>query len=105
MTDLPFINRCRWTCVVADEAHRLKNSKTKVFEKMTSLECKHRVALTGTPLQNNFDELWSVPAPFFLGAATFLSTSPGASRTGRAPTCWDPKRSSIRNSGKQYKKE
>lgn len=60
--------------MVADEAHRLKNSKTKVFDKMTSLECKHRVALTGTPLQNNFEELWSVPALFYLCAAAFLSS-------------------------------
>lgn len=58
MSDIAFLNRCCWTCVVADEAHRLKNSKTKVFEKMTSLTCQRRVALTGTPLQNNFEELW-----------------------------------------------
>ena len=47
--------------MVADEAHRLKNHKTKVFDKMTSLVCQRRVALTGTPLQNKLEELWFAP--------------------------------------------
>ena len=63
MTDLAFLNRCEWKCVVADEAHRLKNHKTKVFGKMTSLVCQRRVALTGTPLQNKLEELWFAPFP------------------------------------------
>jgi chromodomain-helicase-DNA-binding protein 4 len=79
MTDAAFINRCSWTCVVADEAHRLKNRKTKVFETMTSLTCKRRVALTGTPLQNNFEELWSVfPLHLALKHHCFSSIRPGA---------------------------
>ena len=61
MTDLSFLNGCEWKCVVADEAHRLKNSKSKVFERMTSLTCHRRVALTGTPLQNKLEELWFAP--------------------------------------------
>jgi SNF2 family DNA or RNA helicase len=61
MTDLSFLNVCEWKCVVADEAHRLKNSKSKVFERMTSLTCQRRVALTGTPLQNKLEELWFAP--------------------------------------------
>jgi SNF2 family DNA or RNA helicase len=64
MADLAFLNSCSWTCVVADEAHKLKNHKTKVFGKMTSLVCQRRLALTGTPLQNNFEELWSVAVCF-----------------------------------------
>jgi SNF2 family DNA or RNA helicase len=66
VSDATFINRCKWACIVADEAHKLKNSKTKVFERMISLTCQRRVALTGTPLQNNFEELWYLPLASFL---------------------------------------
>ena len=50
----------RWGYVVLDEAHRLKNKEAKALTALKSLACPRKLALTGTPLQNNVGELWSM---------------------------------------------
>ncbi|KAI5188465.1 hypothetical protein NECID01_0096 [Nematocida sp. AWRm77] len=45
---------------VLDEAHRLKNSKSKAAQTLREIEIDHKVLLSGTPLQNNLGELWSL---------------------------------------------
>ncbi|KAI5171981.1 hypothetical protein NEFER03_1246 [Nematocida sp. LUAm3] len=45
---------------VLDEAHRLKNSKSKAAMALREIEIDHKVLLSGTPLQNNLGELWSL---------------------------------------------
>ena len=49
-----------WGYLVLDEAHRLKNKDGKALAALHALGVKHKLALTGTPLQNNVGELWSV---------------------------------------------
>ncbi|CAB4018646.1 chromodomain-helicase-DNA-binding 8-like, partial [Paramuricea clavata] len=49
-----------WRAVVIDEAHRLKNRNCKLLEGLNNLQMEHRILLTGTPLQNNVDELFSL---------------------------------------------
>lgn len=49
-----------WRAAVCDEAHRLKNRLSKASETLKALQIEHKVLLTGTPLQNNIDELWSL---------------------------------------------
>ncbi|KAJ3218851.1 choline dehydrogenase 7 [Dinochytrium kinnereticum] len=49
-----------WRCVVLDEAHKLKNKTSKISEVLKQYKMEHRVLLTGTPLQNSVDELWSL---------------------------------------------
>ena len=49
-----------WGYLVIDEAHRLKNKDGKALAVLHALDIKHKLALTGTPLQNNVGELWSV---------------------------------------------
>ncbi|CAO3697270.1 unnamed protein product [Rhizopus microsporus] len=49
-----------WKCAVFDEAHRLKNKQSKVGEVLKTFYIEHKVLLTGTPLQNNLDELYSL---------------------------------------------
>jgi chromodomain-helicase-DNA-binding protein 7 len=46
--------------VVIDEAHRLKNQNAKILQCLRQLPCKRVLLLTGTPIQNNTDELWSL---------------------------------------------
>lgn len=44
-----------------DEGHRMKNSHSKFAQTLgTKYTSKHRILLTGTPLQNNLPELWSL---------------------------------------------
>lgn len=49
-----------WNVVVLDEAHSIKNRDTKMAHAACRLQAASRVALTGTPLQNRLDELWSL---------------------------------------------
>ena len=43
-----------------DEAHKLKNADSKVSQASRKLNAKHRLLLTGTPLQNDVGELWAL---------------------------------------------
>jgi hypothetical protein len=45
--------------VVYDEAHRLKNREGVGYSIADAIVTKRRIALTGTPVQNNLQELWS----------------------------------------------
>ncbi|KAG8231203.1 hypothetical protein J437_LFUL010900 [Ladona fulva] len=49
-----------WRLCVIDEAHRLKNRNCKLLEGLRLLNLEHRVLLSGTPLQNNVNELFSL---------------------------------------------
>ncbi|KAI9009404.1 P-loop containing nucleoside triphosphate hydrolase protein [Phycomyces nitens] len=49
-----------WPGLVVDEAHRLKNDASLLFQKLHSLNFNHSVLLTGTPLQNNIRELMNI---------------------------------------------
>lgn len=55
-----FRRRFVWTAVIVDEGHRLKNEKSQFSEKVRLLPTLSKVVLTGTPLQNNLRELWSL---------------------------------------------
>jgi len=48
--------------LVCDEAHRLKNDQTLVNQALDSLDCDARVLLSGTPLQDDLDELYFMSA-------------------------------------------
>ncbi|XP_010464936.1 PREDICTED: ATP-dependent DNA helicase DDM1-like isoform X2 [Camelina sativa] len=49
-----------WKYVVIDEGHRLKNHKCKLLRELNHLKMENKLLLTGTPLQNNLSELWSL---------------------------------------------
>ncbi|GMP31755.1 hypothetical protein CsSME_00005835 [Camellia sinensis var. sinensis] len=49
-----------WKYMVVDEGHRLKNSKCKLLKELKWLPVENKLLLTGTPLQNNLAELWSL---------------------------------------------
>ncbi|XP_035682460.1 SWI/SNF-related matrix-associated actin-dependent regulator of chromatin subfamily A member 5-like isoform X1 [Branchiostoma floridae] len=49
-----------WRYLVIDEAHRIKNEKSKLSEIVRTFKTTNRLLLTGTPLQNNLHELWSL---------------------------------------------
>jgi superfamily II DNA or RNA helicase len=49
-----------WTSMTLDEAQNIKNAQTKQSSVVRSLPAKHRIALTGTPIENRLSELWSL---------------------------------------------
>ncbi|XP_057959148.1 CHD3-type chromatin-remodeling factor PICKLE-like [Malania oleifera] len=61
----------KWECMIVDEGHRLKNKDSKLFLSLKQYSSRHRVLLTGTPLQNNLDELFMLM--HFLDAGKFGS--------------------------------
>lgn len=49
-----------WRYVVLDEGHKIKSEKSDVSSSLQTLRAEHRLLLTGTPLQNNLQELWAL---------------------------------------------
>jgi len=58
--DLAVYEAQPWHLVIADEAHQVKNPRTRAAQAVRALQANHRIALTGTPLENHLGELWSV---------------------------------------------
>jgi len=54
------LRRITWETVVFDEAQALKNPRTQVSRAARGLNSRARIALTGTPVENHLDELWSL---------------------------------------------
>ena len=69
--DIKTLREVQWSGVVLDEAQNIKNPETKQARATRSLEADYRVALTGTPVENNVGDLWSIMEflnPGFLGS-------------------------------------
>ncbi|GGJ08453.1 hypothetical protein GCM10010885_16980 [Alicyclobacillus cellulosilyticus] len=49
-----------WACVCLDEAQNIKNPHAKQAQAVRRLRAEHRIALTGTPVENRLTELWSI---------------------------------------------
>lgn len=68
--DIDFFRGIHWNYCVLDEGHIIKNTKTKITKAVKQLKANHRLILSGTPIQNNVLELWSLfdfLMPGFLG--------------------------------------
>lgn len=50
----------QWKFLIVDEGHRLKNINCKLIQELKKINTSNRLLLTGTPLQNNLAELWSL---------------------------------------------
>ncbi|KAG8213895.1 snf2 family dna-dependent atpase [Butyriboletus roseoflavus] len=58
--DRKFFRRVEWDCIVFDEGHVLKNFQSQRYQALLKFEARWRLLLTGTPLQNNLQELVSL---------------------------------------------
>ncbi len=62
-----------WNLIVLDEAQAIKNTDTMVTEAVNRCQCRYRIAMTGTPIENKVTELWSIINwlnPEYLGEQT-----------------------------------
>ncbi|ODA79641.1 hypothetical protein RJ55_05235 [Drechmeria coniospora] len=69
--DTEVLEKHSWNYMVLDEGHLIKNPKAKITQAVKRMASNHRLILTGTPIQNNVLELWSLfdfLMPGFLGA-------------------------------------
>ncbi len=76
--DAEVLSSQRWDVAALDEAQAIKNPDSRRAAAAAMLRARHRVALTGTPVENRLDELWSISEfvlPGLLGPrATFQRT-------------------------------
>lgn len=56
--DAATLSSIEWQILVVDEAHRLKNNQSKYFRVLNTYKINYKLLLTGTPLQNNLEELF-----------------------------------------------
>jgi len=69
--DFETLKSVSWAGIVLDEAQNIKNPETKQAKAACALEAGYRIALTGTPVENNVGDLWSIMEflnPGFLGS-------------------------------------
>ncbi|ETO13280.1 TATA-binding protein-associated factor [Reticulomyxa filosa] len=60
LKDIEKMRKYQWQYYILDEGHTIKNTKTKLTLAVKILNSKHRLILSGTPIQNNVLELWSL---------------------------------------------
>ncbi|XP_043719570.1 protein PHOTOPERIOD-INDEPENDENT EARLY FLOWERING 1 isoform X2 [Telopea speciosissima] len=58
--DSKVFKRKKWKYLILDEAHLIKNWKSQRWQTLLNFNSKRRILLTGTPLQNDLMELWSL---------------------------------------------
>uniref|UniRef100_A0A8B9L8N8 Proliferation-associated SNF2-like protein n=1 Tax=Astyanax mexicanus TaxID=7994 RepID=A0A8B9L8N8_ASTMX len=60
MIDRKLLQRYQWKYLIVDEGHRIKNLNCRLVRELKALPTDNKLLLTGTPLQNNLSELWSL---------------------------------------------
>jgi SNF2 family DNA or RNA helicase len=71
--DVAELSRHRWHRLVLDEAQLVKNNRSRAARAVRTIDVQHRLALTGTPVENRLAELWSIMDavnPGLLGTVT-----------------------------------
>lgn len=57
---LESLEKIQWDCLILDEAQAIKNPLTKQTKRVKALQSKMRIAMTGTPIENDLTNLWSL---------------------------------------------
>ncbi|MFI6492474.1 SNF2-related protein [Streptomyces sp. NPDC050564] len=91
--DASRLDEVAWGMVVADEAQHVKNPYSATARALRTIGARARVALTGTPVENNLSELWAIldwTTPGLLGSlGTFRSRYAQAVEDGQDPAAAD----------------
>ncbi|MCF8565262.1 DEAD/DEAH box helicase [Alicyclobacillus tolerans] len=75
MRDLDYFLEQKYDVLIVDEAQNIKNAHTKQAQAVRKLQAHHKVALTGTPVENRLEELWSIfqfCTPGYLGSLSWF---------------------------------
>ena len=58
--DVQYFQKIRWQYMILDEAQAIKSSQSSRWKCLLGFHCRNRLLLTGTPIQNNMQELWAL---------------------------------------------
>lgn len=58
--DAQYFQKIRWQYMILDEAQAIKSSNSSRWKVLLGFHCRNRLLLTGTPIQNNMQELWAL---------------------------------------------
>ena len=58
--DTQYFSKIRWQYMILDEAQAIKSSQSSRWKSLLNFHCRNRLLLTGTPIQNNMQELWAL---------------------------------------------
>jgi hypothetical protein len=75
-SDIDALSKVNWTYCILDEGHLLRNPKTLTARASRRLRARHKLILTGTPIQNSVNEVWATfdfLMPNFLGSSSQFS--------------------------------
>lgn len=73
--DEAIFSKIEWDFIILDEAHHIKNNRTRTSQVLAGLKSNHKVILTGTPIENSLWDLWSLMQfinPGMLGNKAFF---------------------------------
>ncbi|RGP65820.1 DNA helicase ino80 [Fusarium sporotrichioides] len=60
VSDVAYFQKMRWQYMILDEAQAIKSSQSSRWKALLNFHCRNRLLLTGTPIQNNMQELWAL---------------------------------------------
>ena len=75
-SEIGSLSKVDWTYCIRDEGHLLRNPKTATARASRKLRARHKLILTGTPIQNSVNEIWATfdfLMPNFLGSSSHFS--------------------------------
>jgi SNF2 family DNA or RNA helicase len=78
LRDKEHLSPLDWEYVIVDEAQNIKNESAKQTQAIKTLNATHKIALTGTPVENRLSELWSIMEflnPGYLGSGKDFRTN------------------------------
>lgn len=58
--DAQYFQKVKWQYMILDEAQAIKSSQSSRWKSLLQFHCRNRLLLTGTPIQNNMQELWAL---------------------------------------------
>lgn len=60
VADAAYFQKMKWQYMILDEAQAIKSSQSSRWKSLLSFNCRNRLLLTGTPIQNSMQELWAL---------------------------------------------
>ncbi|MDF1696047.1 MAG: SNF2-related protein [Saprospiraceae bacterium] len=78
LRDVELLKSIQWEYIVLDESQMIKNKESKMFKCINELDSKHKISLSGTPIENSLSDLWSQMEfinPKMLGDFAFFKTN------------------------------